>query len=106
MRGLGLSAVNIAILTAAFQGLERAAVAHASIATRILQYVGGSFGTALLATLLVGQLALHASTPAGRAVAFDVTFWWSLGFTAPALIPAGLLPAVRRRREPAAAPAP
>lgn len=95
VRGLGLSAANIAILTGAFQGLERGSIPHAGMATRILQYVGGSFGTAVLATLLAGQVAVHPATPAGQAAAFAVTFWWALGFTLLGMVPAALLPRLR-----------
>jgi hypothetical protein len=58
-------------------------VPHASSATRILQQVGGAFGTAVLAVILARQAAAHP-----LAVAFDHTFWWSLAFTALAVVPA------------------
>jgi hypothetical protein len=53
--------------------------------------VGGSFGAAVLvAVILGGQLAGHAGAE-GLAAAFGHTFWWCLGFTALALVPALLL---------------
>jgi EmrB/QacA subfamily drug resistance transporter len=93
VRGAGLSATNIAVLSAALQGLEQQARAHASAATRIVQYVGGAFGTAVLATILTVQLATHPAGLAGVGQAFDVMFRWSLAFTAVGLAPAFLLPA-------------
>jgi EmrB/QacA subfamily drug resistance transporter len=98
IRGGGLSALLIAPMATAYIGLTRDQVPHASTATRIAQQVGGSFGTAIMAMILGTQLAAHASAGvAGRAAAFDNTFWWSLAFTAIAVIPALALP--RQREE-------
>jgi EmrB/QacA subfamily drug resistance transporter len=98
VRGAGLSAANLAVMAAAYQGLARDQVPHASSATRVLQQIGGAFGTAVLAVILARQAAGHP-----LAVAFDRTFWWSLAFTALAAVPALFLVATRR---PAAVPAP
>jgi EmrB/QacA subfamily drug resistance transporter len=93
IRGGGLSAVLIAPMATAYIGLTPGQVPHASTATRIAQQVGGSFGTAIIAMILQTQLAAHASAGiAGRVTAFDNTFWWSLAFTAIAVIPALGLP--------------
>ena len=59
--------------------LPRASVPDASSVTRIMQQVGGSFGTAVLAVIL----AAHS---------FQETFWWSVAFTALAVLPAAMLP--------------
>jgi hypothetical protein len=75
-------------MASAYQGLRPDQVPHASSATRIMQQVGGSFGTAIIAMILQTQIAAHhAGGFAGRAVAFDNAFWWSLGLAAPAIIP-------------------
>jgi len=85
VRGVGLGAVTIPVMTSAYLGLDRSAVPHASIITRTCQQIGGSFGTAVLAVVLE------------RTASFSVAFWWSIGFTVLALfLTAGL---------PAAAPA-
>jgi len=101
VRGAGMGAATIAVMAGAFQGLPREDVPHASSATRILQFVGGSFGAAVLVALILDrQVAAHAAAgPAGLAVAFDNTFWWCVGFTALGVLPALLL----RGRAPAAA---
>ena len=44
-----------------------------------MQQVGGSFGTAVLAVMLVGH-------------SFQAAFWWSVAFTALAVPPALMLP--------------
>jgi EmrB/QacA subfamily drug resistance transporter len=79
VRGAGLTAATIALMAGTFQRLPRASVPDASSATRIMQQVGGSFGTAVLAVILAGH-------------SFDVAFWWSVAFTAAALPPALMLP--------------
>jgi EmrB/QacA subfamily drug resistance transporter len=93
IRGAGLGTATIAVMAGAFQGLSAAEVPHASSVTRILQYLGGSFGAAVLVAVILGrQAAAHAAAgPAGLAIAFGHTFWWCLAFTALALVPALLL---------------
>jgi MFS family permease len=79
VRGAGLTTANIALTAGAFQGLPHASVPDASSVVRIMQQVGGSFGTAVLAVILVGH-------------SFDVAFWWSVAFTGLAVLPALILP--------------
>jgi len=90
VRGAGLGLATIAVMAGAFQGLSREEVPHASSATRILQFVGGSFGAAILvAVILDRQAVTHAAAgAAGLATAYANTFWWCVGFTALALVPA------------------
>jgi hypothetical protein len=59
--------------------VPKASVPDASTATRITQQVGGSFGTAVLAMILAGHT-------------YQAAFWWSIGLTALAVLPALLLP--------------
>jgi MFS family permease len=94
VRGAGLGTATIAVMAGAFEGLAPGQIPHASSATRILQYLGGSFGAAVLvAVILDRQIAAHAGAgAAGLAAAFGHTFWWCTGFTALALVPALLLP--------------
>jgi len=92
-RGAGLGAVTIPVMAAAYLGLRPGQVPHATSVTRIAQQLGGAFGTAILAMILSTQLHTHqAAGLAGQATAFANTFWWSLGFTAIAIIPALALP--------------
>jgi EmrB/QacA subfamily drug resistance transporter len=93
VRGAGLGTATIAVMAGAFTGLSREQVPHASSATRIVQFVGGSFGAAVLvAVILDQQIAAHAAAgAAGLATAFGDTFWWCVGFTALALLPALLM---------------
>jgi hypothetical protein len=71
--------------------------------TRITQQVGASFGIAIAAVTLQTQLS-H-----GVVGAFHQAFWWSVGITLAALIPAALLPghdraSIDRRRRGAVDP--
>jgi hypothetical protein len=73
-------------------------VPDAATLTRVLQQVGGSFGTALLAVIL-------ATAAGGTVSAFHAAFGWAVGLTALTLIPALLMPAAPRQQAgpPAAA---
>ncbi len=103
VRGAGLGTATIAVMAGAFQGLSREQVPDASSATRILQFIGGSFGAAVLVALILDrQTVAHAAAgAAGLATAYANTFWWCTAFTALAVLPALLLPG----RPPAAATA-
>ena len=93
VRGAGLGAVTIPVMAAAYLGLKPNQVPHASIATRITSQLGGAFGAAVIAMILQTQISAHASGGlVGLATAFDNAFWWSLGLTAVAIIPALFLP--------------
>ena len=88
IRGAGLGGLFIAIMMSAYVGLPKEQTPHASIATRIFQTIGGAFGSAILATVAQGQMAGHADTDLHAvAHAFNISFWWSIGFTAVAVIP-------------------
>ncbi|MFI8825147.1 DHA2 family efflux MFS transporter permease subunit [Streptomyces sp. NPDC053431] len=87
LRGLGMSAVNLAVTVGAYQGLADSQVADASTTTRILQQLGGSFGIAALAVLL--QRGGHT------AAAFAQAFGLTAALTVCAVAVAALLPGHR-----------
>jgi MFS family permease len=95
VRGFGLGAVLVPLMTVAYIGLDRAEVPHASIITRIVQQVGGSFGVALLAIILENALS-SVGRGATLADGFDLAFWWAVGFTALGVIVAFALPGRKR----------
>jgi EmrB/QacA subfamily drug resistance transporter len=107
VRGAGLGAATIALMAGAFLGLSKPQLPHASSATRIMQQIGGAFGAAVLVVILSGQAAAHAAAGvSGLTTAFDHTFWWCVGFTALAVLPALLMagrPAARDVRSHGAA---
>jgi EmrB/QacA subfamily drug resistance transporter len=88
VRGAGLGGLFIAIMISAYIGVPKDQVPHASIATRIFQTIGGAFGSAILATVAQWQMTDHtASDPHTIAHAYNVSFWWSVGFVVIAVIP-------------------
>ncbi len=96
VRGFGLGAVFIPLMTGAYVGLQREEMPHASTVTRIAQQVGGSFGVAVLAVILTNAAA-GATDLGGLADAYDVAFWWATGFTVVAAGLSFLLPRGQRR---------
>jgi EmrB/QacA subfamily drug resistance transporter len=92
VRGLGLGAVLIPVMTVAFVDLDPGDMPHASMLTRISQQVGGSFGVAVGAVVLQSVLASGHSA----AQAFGQAFWWTIGFTVVAALASFLLPGRRR----------
>jgi EmrB/QacA subfamily drug resistance transporter len=112
VRGMGMGATMMPAMAAAYQTLSHAAVARATSALNIIQRVGGSIGTAVLAIVLQHQLTSEVPAAAGAglgavqtlparaqaqvspklASAFGSTFWWAVAMTALAVIPAVFLP--------------
>jgi EmrB/QacA subfamily drug resistance transporter len=103
VRGIGLGAVTMPVMTAAYVGLQHEQVAHSSVLTRIAQQVGGSFGTAVLAVIL--QYALTAGGATDLVGAFHIAFWWATGFAVVAMVLCAWLPGRRQVAEAAAAAA-
>ncbi|HET6692621.1 MAG TPA: MFS transporter, partial [Miltoncostaeaceae bacterium] len=116
VRGVGLGMTMMPAMAAAYQTLDRAAVPRATSAINIIRTVGGSIGTAVLTVVLQRQIVAHIPGATGEigtlpggvafvaeplAEAFGATFWWAVGLTALALVPAFFLP----RRPPMAAAA-
>lgn len=98
VRGAGLAGATIAVMAGAFQGVPADDVPDASTTTRIVQQVGGSFGAAVLAVILAHGFVTHGASAAARGAAFDTAFWWAIGFSVLALLPAFLLPSTVKRR--------
>ena len=100
IRGAGLGGLFIAIMASALYRTSKRAGPHASIATRIFNTIGGAFGAAILATVLQRQTAGHAvSDLHAISNAFNVSFWWAIGFTVVAAIPTLFL-TMRKKAEP------
>jgi EmrB/QacA subfamily drug resistance transporter len=94
VRGAGLGAIFVPAMAASYYGLRIDEYPRATSAVRSFQQVGASFGTAVLAVILQHQ-SRGATDAAGLADAFGHTFWWAVGFTALAFVPALLLPGGR-----------
>jgi EmrB/QacA subfamily drug resistance transporter len=124
VRGVGLGFTMMPAMAAAYSTLESNQVPRATPMLNVVQRIGGSIGTALLAVVLQRQIvsalpgasgglgAARNVPPSARqriaeplATAFAHTYWWSLVLTAIAFVPAAIL-AVTERRARAAATAP
>ncbi|PWI44374.1 MFS transporter [Streptomyces sp. ICBB 8177] len=97
VRGLGLGAVVPPNVAATYTSVDRSQAPAATSARTVLNRIGGSVGTAVLALILQNSLH-HAGTHAAPRAAYAHTFWWALVFSALTLVPAALYP----RRSPAA----
>jgi len=107
LRGIGVGLAIMPAMTAAFSVLTREQVNDASPQLTVLQRVGGSLGTAVIAVVLQGHIHSAAHTQAALATGFANTYWWVMGVTVVALLPALLLASIERRarRETAREPA-
>jgi MFS family permease len=89
LRGFGIGTVLVPPMSVAYQDVPPAGIPHATMNTRIAQQVGTSFGIAIAAVALQSLLT-HGATSA-----FQGAFWWAIGITVAALIPALALPVSR-----------
>ncbi len=90
LRGAGMGASFMPAMTAAFAALDRSEVADATPQLNVLNRIGGSVGTTILAVVLANaERGVH--TAAGAASAYGTAFWWSVGIAALAVIPCVVL---------------
>ena len=103
IRGFGLGCVTMPVMVAGDIGLDKQQIPHSSVLTRTTQQIGGSFGTAVLAIILEAAIVSHHGALAG---AFHIAFWWSVGFSAVAVLLSLWLPGAQRPQSAESAPAP
>src|SRR5207248_113906 len=90
LRGMGIGFAFMPAMTAAFAALQRSELADATPQLNVLQRVGGSLGTALLAVVLQRAL-VGAHTLTAAASAYGTAFWASSALTAVAIVPCIIL---------------
>ena len=86
VRGFGIGTLLVPPISVAYRDVPAAGIPDATMNTRIAQQIGTSFGIAIVAVALQ-SLLVH-----GAATAFQGAFWWAVGISVFALIPALLLP--------------
>jgi EmrB/QacA subfamily drug resistance transporter len=113
VRGLGMGATMMPAMAAAYATLGRSEIPRATSALNVMQRIGGSLGTALLAVVLQHELTARLGSGAGGtlgrvpesvrtrigaplAAAFAHTFWWAVGLGMVALVPAVVLAVTQR----------
>jgi EmrB/QacA subfamily drug resistance transporter len=90
VRGIGIGFGFMPTMAAAFASLKRSELASATPQLNVLQRVGGSIGTAVLAVVLQRGLT-DVHTLSGAAHAYGTAFWASAGLSALAIIPCVIL---------------
>jgi EmrB/QacA subfamily drug resistance transporter len=85
-RGAAMGSSFMPAMTAAFAALERSEISHATPQLNVLNRIGGSVGTTVLAVVLANA-ERGAHSPAAVAGAYGTAFWWSVGLAALAVIP-------------------
>jgi MFS family permease len=96
IRGIGIGAAFMPAMTAAFASLQPSELSDATPQLNVLQRVGGSIGTAVLAVILQRALA-DAHTLSAAASAYGTAFWASAGLSAVAIVPCIVLVRAERR---------
>ncbi|MDE3133384.1 MAG: DHA2 family efflux MFS transporter permease subunit [Acidobacteriota bacterium] len=90
VRGAGMGSSFMPAMTAAFAALDRSEVSHATPQLNVLNRVGGSVGTTILAVVLANA-ERGAHTASAAASAYGTAFWWSAAMAALAVIPCVVL---------------
>jgi EmrB/QacA subfamily drug resistance transporter len=90
LRGTGIGFGMMPAMTAAFASLERSELSDATPQLNVLQRIGGSIGTAVLAVVLQRAL-VGAHTLDAAAGAYGTAFWASAILAAIAIVPSIML---------------
>lgn len=103
-RGVGIGFAFMPAMSAAFAALDRSELSDATPQLNVLQRVGGSIGTAVLAVVLQRAL-VGAHSISDTASAYGTAFWAATGLTVLAIVPCIILMRAERaaRRARAAA---
>jgi EmrB/QacA subfamily drug resistance transporter len=105
VRGVGVGLAIMPAMTAALSILTKDQVNDATPQLTVLQRVGGSLGTAIIAVVLQSQTR-HAHTATAAAAAFGHTYWWVMAVAVLALVPTLSLARIERRGRAANAVSP
>jgi len=95
VRGAGVGGFTVPLMADCFVGLQKAQIPTASVATRIIQNIGGAFGSALLATVVSTMLAKQADNLTG---AYHAGFITSVIFMFVGIAPALFLTNKMKKR--------
>ncbi len=104
VRGIGIGLGFMPAMSVAFASLRPEQLSDATPQMNVLQRVGGSLGTALLAVVLQRSIAAAGRpiTLDALAGAFATSYWWALGMSAVGVIPCIVLLRAERQRGGAA----
>jgi hypothetical protein len=96
VRGVGVGFAFMPAMSAAFAALKPSELPDATPQLNVIQRVGGSIGTAVLAVVLQRALSGAHDLPA-QAGAYGAAFWWTTALTAAAVVPCLVLVRAERR---------
>ena len=87
VRGMGIGGVTIPMMTDAYTGMVKQEIAQASVGTRLVQNVGGAFGSAVLATVVSLSIQGKISTTPLMTTAYHDGFMLALVLSLVLVIP-------------------
>lgn len=88
IRGIGVGGITIPVMADSYTGLSKTQIPQASVATRIIQNIGGAFGSAVLATVVAAQIKDGTSTLARLTTAYHDGFLVAVVLNVVIFIPA------------------
>ena len=88
VRGIGIGGITIPMMTDAYTGMSKQEIAQVSIGTRLMQSIGGAFGSATLATVVSLSIQGKAPTIPLMTAAYHNGFFLALVLSLVLLIPA------------------
>ncbi len=87
VRGMGVGGITIPMMTDAYTGMVKQEIAQASVGTRLMQNIGGAFGSAVLATVVSLSIQSKAPTIPIMTTAYHDGFMLALILSLVLLIP-------------------
>jgi EmrB/QacA subfamily drug resistance transporter len=99
VRGIGVGLAIMPSMTAALSVLTHQQIGDASPQLNVVQRIGGSFGTAIVAVTLQSKIVHLGSHPTanGLARAFGHTYWWVVGISVASMFPTAVLWRIERQ---------
>lgn len=98
VRGMGIGGVTIPMMTDAYTGMAKQEIAQVSIGTRLMQSIGGAFGSATLATVVSLSVQGKAPTIPLMTTAYHNGFMLALILSLVLLLPALFLTNKKTRK--------
>lgn len=99
IRGMGIGGVTIPMMTDAYTGMVKQEIAQASVGTRLMQNIGGAFGSAVLATVVSLSIQGKEPTIPLMTTAYHNGFMLALVLSLILLIPALFLTNRKSRKD-------
>ncbi|SFG92034.1 MDR family MFS transporter [Sporolactobacillus nakayamae] len=87
VRGMGIGGVTLPMMTDAYTGMIKQEIAQASVGTRLMQNIGGAFGSAVIATVVSLPIQGKAPTTPLMTTAYHNGFMLALILSLVLLIP-------------------